>query len=100
MVMWFNVPEAREYLLQYGEVYTLRPKKRREGKEVLSYGGFGKKGEVNVKFVKEILDWNELNRYVDKSGFRTVDEWVRKAKGNRFLYHVVLLSKTTSSFIE
>jgi hypothetical protein len=94
MVMWFNVSESREYLLKHGQVYTLRPKKRREGKEILSYGGFGKKGEVNVKFVKEILDWNELNRYVDKSGFRTVDEWVRKAKGNRFLYHVVLLSKT------
>jgi hypothetical protein len=88
------VEKARNYLLRNGYVYTLRPKKRREGKEVLSYGGFGKKGEVNVKFVKEILDWNELNRYVDKSGFRTVDEWVRKAKGSRFLYHVVLLSKT------
>jgi hypothetical protein len=94
LVIWFNVPEAREYLLKHGEVYTLRRKERREGKEVLMYGGFGKKGEVNVKFVREILDWNELNRYVDKSGFRTVDEWIRKAKGSRFLYHVVLLSKT------
>jgi hypothetical protein len=91
MVIWFNVKKARDFLLKNGYVYTLRPRKRREGKDVLMYGGFGKKGYVNVKFVKEILDWDELNRYVYESGFRNVDEWVREAKGSRFLYLVTLL---------
>jgi len=56
MVMWFNVEEARKYLLNEGRVFTLRPKrrKREECKEVLSYGGFGKKGMIYVSFVKEI----------------------------------------------
>jgi hypothetical protein len=91
MVIWFNVEKARDFLLKNGYVYTLRPKKRREGIEVLMYDGFGKKGYANVKFVKEILDWDELNRYVYESGFRNVDEWVREAKGSRFLYLVALL---------
>lgn len=94
MVIWFNVKEAREYLLSVGRVYTLRPKrrKREECKEVLSYDGFGKKGMVWVSFVKEIEDDRELEEFVEDSGFRSVEEWRKEAKDSRFLYYVMLLN--------
>lgn len=91
MVIWFNVDEARKYLLETGFVYTLRPKKRREGIEVLSYDGFGKKGMVTVKLIKEIKDIKELSGYVDQSGFKTVEEWLKEADKSRFLYEVRVL---------
>lgn len=96
MVIWFNVREAREYLLSVGRVYTLRPKgrKREECREVLSYGGFGKKGMVYVSFVKEIEDDRELEMFVEDSGFESVEEWRKKAKDNRFLYYVMLLKSS------
>ena len=91
MVMWFNVEEARNFLLKNLSVYTLRPKTRREGKEVLSYGGFGKKGVVYVVFVKEINDDSELEEFVTESGFNSVEEWLEKAGESRYLYYVMLL---------
>lgn len=96
--MWFNVPKARAYLLKYGFVYTLRPKKGRlrgrllEGEDILSYEGFGKKGEVYFWYVCEIPDKDELADYVCDSGFDSVDEWaVALEKGQRSLYLVILL---------
>lgn len=91
MVIWFNVEKARKFLLENGIVYTLRPKLRREGKEPLFYGGFGKKGEVLVDFVGEVLDDADLKGYVDKSGFETIEEWRAKASESRYLYRVLLL---------
>jgi len=93
MTIWFNVKEAREQLLRRGLVYTLRPKRRREGREVLCYDGLGKKGVVYVEFVKEIDDDGELEEYVDFSGFKSVKEWRAKAKNSRYLYKVTLLSR-------
>lgn len=96
MVIWFNVKEAREYLLSVGRVYTLRPKrrKREECREMLSYDGFGKKGVVYVSFVKEIEDDRELEMFVKDSGFKSVEEWRKKAKDSRFLYYVMLLKSS------
>ena len=90
--MWFNVKEARDFLLTNGFVYTLRPKKRREGREALMYEGFGKKGELQVRFVKEIESDEELETRVERSGFRSVEEWRKKAGDSRFLYLVGLVS--------
>jgi len=90
--MWFNVKEARDFLLTNGFVYTLRPKKRREGREALMYEGFGKKGELQVRFVKEIESDEELQTRVERSGFRSVEEWRKKAGDSRFLYLVGLVS--------
>lgn len=95
MVIWFNVEKAREFLLKNGFVFTLRPKRRREGREMLSYGGFGKKGMVNVKFV----DWfigedrleENLEQYVEFTGFDNVKEWLEEAKDSRILYKVSLI---------
>ena len=91
IVIWFNVREAREHLLKRGHVYTLRPKRRREGKDVLMFGKFGKRGTVYVKFVKEVKDDSELEEYVGESGFGSVGEWRKKAGKSRFLYYVELL---------
>lgn len=98
MVMWFNVKEAREFLLREGRVYTLRPKRRNRDvknpngyREVLSFDGFGKKGTLFVSFVKEIEDDGELKEFVEDSGFGSVEEWREKGKDSRFLYYVMLL---------
>lgn len=91
MVIWFNVEEAREYLLKRGHIYTLRPKRRRERKEVLMFGKFGKRGVVYVRFIKEVKSDSELEGYVGESGFKSVTEWRRKARRSRFLYLVELV---------
>ena len=91
MVIWFNVAEARKCLLDRGIVYTLRPKERREGREVLSYGGFGKKGIVNVRFEKENPTDDDLAIHLPNSGFASVDDWRRAAGDSSFLYCVTLL---------
>jgi|YelNatPaOPRAMG01_1025707.scaffolds.fasta_scaffold108305_4 hypothetical protein len=93
MVIWFNVEKAREQLLKYGYVCTLRPKRRKEGIEVLSYNGFGNKGLVYVIFIKEIKDDNELKEYLEFSGFETVEEWRKEAKDSKFLYYVFTLGE-------
>jgi len=97
--MWFNIQEARDYLLRNGFVYTLRPKpyrgrsKRKHGKDILMYNGFGKKGEVYFEFIKTIDDPNELEPIVQFSGFKSLDEWLKNAKGNRCLFKVILLDE-------
>ena len=91
MPIWFNVKEARKHLLRRGFVYTLRPRRRRTGRDVLLYGDYRKKGTVFVEFVKEVTDDRELAKYVGFSGFRSVEEWRSKAKGGRYLYKVILL---------
>jgi len=93
MVIWFNVKKARDFLLKNGYVYTLRPKKRREGIDILSYGGFGKKGVVYVIFVKEIKNDVELREFVKDSGFESVQEWRKEAGESRFLYYVFTLEE-------
>jgi len=98
MVIWFNVKETREYLLKNGRVYTLRPKIRREGKEILSYNGFGKKGLVYVSFVKEIENLRELEEFVEDSGFESVAKWIEKAKESRFLYYVFTINERRIAF--
>jgi len=91
--MWFNVKQARKYLLEEGRVFTLRPKrrKREECREVLMYNGFGKKGDLYVSFVKEIEGDGELREFVDDSGFDSVEEWRAAAKESQYLYYVMLL---------
>jgi reverse gyrase len=91
MVIWFNVKKAREFLLKNGHVYTLRPKKRREGVEVLSYEGFGKKGVVYVSFVRAIENDEELKEFIGESGFESVKEWRKEAGESRFLYYVFVI---------
>ena len=91
MVMWFNVKEAREQLLKDGVVYTLRPKKRREGHEVLMYNGFGKKGDIEVLFIGKIDTDTDLEGiFLEMSGFTSVEAWRKAAGESSFLYRVEL----------
>jgi hypothetical protein len=100
MVMWFNVEEAREFLLNEGHVFTLRPKRRKRDfknplgySEVLSYDGFGKKGLLYVSFVKEVIEDGELREFINDSGFDSLEDWLDKANGSRFLYFVMTLDE-------
>ena len=92
MAIWVNVKEARHHLLEKGFVYTLRPKLRREGRDMLCWNGFGKKGMGAIKLVKEIEDTDELKEFVKKSGFNSIADWLEKAKESRFLFRLELIS--------
>lgn len=92
MAIWFNVKEARDFLLSEEFVYTMRPKRRREGRDMLCWNSFGKRGMVLVKFVKEIENDNELEEFVKWTGFKNVKEWRKVAGESRFLYRVEILS--------
>lgn len=91
MVIWFNNEKARLFLLSNRYVFTLRPKERKEGVEPLFWDEFKKKGEVSVDFVKYIINSEDLNKYVNGSGFSSIKHWLKEANGNRFLYYVRLL---------
>jgi len=91
--MFFNVPEARQQLINKGLVYTLRPKMRRTGKDVAYYGSYYKKekiGDVTVDFIRQITTPYELKEYVGDSGLEKVEDWWEAAEGSRFLFRVRL----------
>lgn len=99
-IIWFNVKEAYEYLMRNGEIYTLRDHPKYQGKAMLKSSLEGKpfyKGMVNVEFVLLIvldvpMSKANLSRYVGKSGFNTVGEWLSKVPpeaNELYLYYVV-----------
>lgn len=90
-MIFFNVAEARQQLLDAGFVYTLRPKMRRIGRDLAVYGSYynwQRLGNVTIAYVKEITKVGELQEYVGDSGFATTLDWWRAAKGSRFLFKV------------
>jgi len=91
--MSFMVKEAREYLEKNKFVYTLRPfLRQRTGKDWYNYSrGDTKKGDVDIMFIGEIEDPEELQFFVYYSGFETLEDWVKAAKGSKYLYWVRLL---------
>ena len=95
----FNVKEVRYYLLENKMVYTLRPKKNDGSNLAVMVGNRfdetnkpKKIGNCKSKFITEITNPNQLNRYVRQSGFRSIEDWLAEAKGSRFL-HLVELKK-------
>jgi len=100
-MIWFNVHEAYSFLTKYGEVFTLRPNEKREGKCMLLSSIKGKphyKGIVEVSFCRKINLSNVVHKamllnYVYKSGFKTIEEWLSKAKESKvlYLYYVKLI---------
>ena len=91
--MFFNISEAREYLLKKGLVYTLRPKMRRTGKDIAYFGSYFKKEEIGpiwIDFIKEVKEPGEVQEYVSDSGFETLEDWWKAAKDSRFLFKVTL----------
>ena len=88
--IYFNVEKARNQLLQEGKVYTIRYP-RQKGITMARHGSYFRfkiLGKVKVTQVM-ILDLEYRNlqeskavleKYVDQSGFQSVDEWVANVK--------------------
>ena len=77
MVISFSVKEARDQLLNKGEVYTFRWKKRKATGKNWANGGRGTKKIADV-FIDEprlIETVSDLDLYVSKSGFKERKEW-------------------------
>lgn len=80
--IYFNVKEAREFLLATGFVYTLR-KPRSVGKTVAVQGSYydhTKLCDVRVFLIKEQPSVVNLYLYVDRSGFDSIAAWLTAAK--------------------
>lgn len=96
MVIYFNVKEAREHLMGNGFVYTLRPRMRNEGRETAVNGSYYRHEsifKVVIAFEKEISVPADLLKYVKDSGFKTVNDWLWKAKGSKYLYRVTVVDE-------
>ena len=93
MVISFTVSEAREQLEAIGFVYTLRPYRRKNGRNWYNYCiGCPKQGDVFIHYIDNFIDKEEeLERFVKKSGFNTLKDWLKKAKKSRYLYEVELI---------
>lgn len=101
-IIWFNVEEVMDYLNEFGEVFTLRDHWKVEGIALLMSSLIGKpycKGKVNIKYICIIDRDSEpskktLEKYASKSGFKTWQDWIKKAEdlglNGRwlYLYHV------------
>lgn len=82
MVIIFKNKKARDFLLRKGFVYTLRPKRKRVGRDWLTDKRGGKKiAEVKIEFIKMITKDNieDLKEYAPYSGFESLDEWLKEA---------------------
>lgn len=91
----FNYPEAFEYLMAHKEVYTLREHQKAEGIHLLVSKLFLVPTErfVRLSFEKFVRKRDELKAYLSKSGYGTVEAWVKAAHGAPFLHYVILLDK-------
>jgi hypothetical protein len=97
LVIFFNVPEARDCLVKNERVYTLR-RPRRTGHDLAAYGSrfkWKRIGHVNVEYIKRIEEGKEheqLKPYLPLSDFETVDAWISKARSDaKTLYKVTIL---------
>jgi len=81
-MIFFNVKQARDQLINSMKVYTLRSEFRATGKTLAVVGSYAKHKpiyEVNVKRVKNIIIPEDLFPYLDYSGFDNVYEWFEAA---------------------
>lgn len=88
--IFLNVPEARAYFLAHGEVYTLR-KPRGTGFTRARHGGlyeFDDLGKVEVLLISLHPSRETLERFLPRSGFASVDDWLAAAKHATVLYVV------------
>ena len=94
-VIWFNYPRAFNQLMTEGEVFTLRKTIKNGVYVVLSKLVLNppKTGRMaKVEYLGRVLNKEELEDYVKKSGYKTVDDWVSEAKDAVHLHRVVLLT--------
>ena len=76
----FNSEKARKYLLEKGFVYTVRKTIKKNG----YYSAYQTSGEkrflevVYLEYVGLIYKPEDLERFVEHSGFDSVEEWLRE----------------------
>lgn len=77
MVISFSVKEARDQLMNEGEVYTFRwPKRKQLGKTWANVKrGTKKMCDVHIEEVGSITNLFQLKDYVEKSGFSHIGAW-------------------------
>lgn len=81
MVIGFAVEEARNQLLEHGEVYTFRWKRRKQVGNNWANSGRGTKkiADVHIMEVKKVMpNFQTLKNYWDKSGFSNWWDWYNK----------------------
>jgi len=108
--MFFNVQEARNQLLNHGQVYTIRPKLRKTGRDIAVTGSYYHKerlGEIQIEFVMKVDQERykeELQPYLIASGFSDIGSWWDEAKkdekGSGYLFNVCLSKEAGGSRIK
>ena len=87
----FSIFEPIKYLIENGEVYTIRPTKNKIAEEntvYIYYKGMriGKGKKERIGSVARLGEWKviktdktvgDLSEFVDKSGFKTVKDWIK-----------------------
>ena len=96
--IFFNIPEARDFLLQFGMVYTLRRKRKEDYGQIRIVQGSYFHNQILgigvISFIKKIERKEELEKYLEYSGFSSIDEWYNKKSPNaNYLYLVKLIWK-------
>ena len=89
MPLFFNIKEARDYLIANKMVYTLRKPRKTGNASIMigsRYRGSVKKiGNGYVSFVEQIVNDKQLGKYVKQSGFKSIEKWREKAKDCKLL---------------
>ena len=103
MVISFSVPEARNQLLNDGEVFTYRWKKRKNVGNNWANSGRGTKkiGDVWICEYFQAEPNLSLAPYQHKSGFKSLEDWQQRIQDMKprnqddpgWLYHVILYPK-------
>jgi hypothetical protein len=83
------LPQLKEFLDKTGGIYTVRHYLMKTA-EILV---LELPGRFTRTYICEINKRTELEDYLDKSGFKTVDEWWTKiyyftGNGKKYLYHI------------
>jgi len=91
-MIFFNVPEARNQLIEKGLVYTLRSSTRSVGRTRAVTGSYAKNTplcEVAISRMITVRHPEDLYPYLHHSGFNDIDTWLSKATPSaRTLYKV------------
>ena len=103
-MIFFNVPQAKKQLIEFGLVYTLRSGHRGTGR-TFAVSGTPPQGEEYLGLVyvtrvtEDVTAYNSggydsvLFRYLEHSGFDSIQEWLAAASPSaRTLYRVEKVS--------
>lgn len=92
-MIFFNILEARKQLLDSGKVYTLRRSHTSTGVTFAVTGSIPDNHilcKVIVTRIMEVSHPDDLQPFLDRSGFNDIDTWLSKASPRaRTLYEVV-----------